>query len=108
MLDAVEAVGQPSAHVVAEHLGLDDRPTEVAEGFGTVAGGLLAHAGGELLHHLAVASDEAELAGLALVAHDRHREGPPLPRLADHVLGGHGGAVEDDLPELLGDPVDHA
>ena len=28
--DAVEAVGQPAAHEVLEHVGLDDRPGEVA------------------------------------------------------------------------------
>ena len=40
VVDAVEAVGQPAAHVEAQHLGLDDRPAEVADLLGAVALGV--------------------------------------------------------------------
>ena len=61
----------------------------------------------ELLDRLGVAGDVPELARLALVADDRHRQAPTLARLADHVLGRDARAVERHLAELLGDAVDH-
>ena len=90
--DAVEAVGQPAAHVGAQHLGLDDRPGRGRAGpRRRGASGSLAHPVGELLHRLAVAGDVAELAGLALVAHDGHGErASPRPARRSCRRPGHG------------------
>ena len=108
MRDAVESIGQPPAHVQPQHLGLDDGPTELADLLGIVGRrARLRTRAGELLDELGVATGEAQLAGLALVADDGHGQRPAVARRADHVGGRHAGLVEDDLAELLGDPVDH-
>ena len=108
VFDAVEPFGQPPAHVEAQHLGLhvgprnrvalvaakrgrDRRCTSCSSSF-TV---------------LAYRGDVAELAGLALVAHDRHRHAPTFAGLADHVRGRNSGVVEQHLAELGRDPADH-
>ena len=93
--------------MAAQHLGLDRGPGQVATGVDAVAVGVGGDPSGQLLDHLAVAGDVAQLAGLTLVADHGHGEGPALAGLADHVGGGHPGLVEDHLAELPGDPVDH-
>ena len=105
--DAVEPLGQPAAHVQAQHLRLDVRAPERRDLVGPVRDRVVRAPRLELLHRLAVARHVAELGRFALVAHDGHRQRPTLARLADHVGGRHARAVEQHLAELAGDPVDH-
>ena len=107
VLDAVEAVRQPDAHEVLEHVGFDDGPGEVPAllvvevdrfGFDQLD---------EVVDGLGVAAGVAQLLRLALVAEDGHGDAPALTGCADHVGGRHAGAVEGDLAELAGDAVDH-
>ena len=59
VVDAVEALGEPPAHVALEHVGLDDRPRQLARCLGVEPLRVLAYDGGELLGGLAVAAGEA-------------------------------------------------
>src|SRR5581483_7162629 len=95
--DAVHAVRQPAAHLAAGYPGLDHRPREGTPLRGTVLRDRIGDPSGEVLHDLLVASDVAELARLALVADDGHRQRPPLAGRADHVAGRCPRAVEEDL-----------
>src|SRR3546814_18640879 len=107
VLDAVEAIRQTAAHVAAQHLRLHDAPAELAHLLGAVPARVGANPVGELLDRLAVAGDAAELAGLPIVADDGHRQRPALPRVADHVGGGHAGPPEHAPPETIAEDLDH-
>ena len=104
---AVEAIREPAADVAAQHLGLHQGPGQVALRLGAESRRLLVHHIRQLVDELAVARHVAELARLALVAHDGHGQSPALTGCTDHVGGVDPGAVEQDLAELAGDPVDH-
>ena len=107
MVDAVKALGQPPTNVQPQHLRLDICPRD---GFALVSAkrtGIGAHRGLEILDRLGVPRDIAQLARFPFVADDRHRDAPPLTRLADHVLGRDARAIEQHLAELRRDAVDH-
>src|SRR4029450_2412209 len=103
-----ETLGEPAPPLQPQHLRLHVRP---GNGLALVAPertGIRTHRCLEVLDHLRVARDVADLAGLPLVADDRHRDAPAFTRFADHVPGGDPRVVEHHLTELLGDAVDHA
>ena len=75
-VDAVEALRQPAAHVQPQHLRLDDAPTPTRRAWSAPERGRDRRAPrcSSSLTVLRVARDVAELARLALVADDRHRQ----------------------------------
>src|SRR5205085_3957859 len=90
-----------------QHLRLHVRPFHAFSLVRSERARILTYPTLEILCRLGVAGDVAELAGLPLVADDRHGDAPTIARLADHVLGRDAGPVEQDLPELGRDAVDH-
>ena len=108
MVDAVETLRQAAANVEPQHLCLHVRPHDFLALVAPERGRVDAHLPFELLHGLRVARHVPELTRFAFVAHDRHREPPPFTGLADHVRGRNTRAVEQHLPELVRDAVDHA
>src|SRR5204863_137796 len=100
VLDTVQALGQPAAHVQPQHLRLHARPLHAFSLVRPERARILTYLALEIPCRLGVAGDVAELAGLPFVADDRHGDAPTIARLAAHVLGRDAGAVEQDLPEL--------
>src|SRR5438105_5055246 len=88
VVDSVEALGQPSAHVQPQHLGLDVGPRHRVPLVGPEGRRIGPQLVLELLDRLGVPRHVAQFARLSLVADDRHGDAPPLARLADHVVGG--------------------
>ena len=100
MVESVETLGEPAAHVQPQHLRLHVRPGDRLALVAPERAGIRAHRRLEILDGLHVPRDVADLAGLALVADDRHRDAPAFAGLADHVRGRDARAVEDHLTEL--------